>query len=61
MPQSKERLFLQVSAVNGKLSTVDSFLLTLTVDKGQEGAATLDQIALAVYDWFVRRNRWEDV
>jgi len=25
--------------------------------KQQQGAATLDQIALAVYDWFARRKK----
>jgi D-alanyl-D-alanine carboxypeptidase/D-alanyl-D-alanine-endopeptidase (penicillin-binding protein 4) len=53
----------QVNALSGYMDLPSAKRLAFSIIgnshplKGQEGAATLDQIALAVYDWFSRRKR----
>jgi D-alanyl-D-alanine carboxypeptidase/D-alanyl-D-alanine-endopeptidase (penicillin-binding protein 4) len=53
----------QVNALSGYMDLPSGKRLAFSIIgnshplKEQEGAATLDQIALAVYDWFARRKR----
>ena len=53
----------QVNALSGYMDLPSGKRLAFSIIgnshplKGQEGAATLDQIALAVYDWFARRKK----
>jgi D-alanyl-D-alanine carboxypeptidase/D-alanyl-D-alanine-endopeptidase (penicillin-binding protein 4) len=53
----------QVNALSGYMDLPSGKRLAFSIIgnshplKGQEGAATLDQIALAVYDWFARHKR----
>jgi D-alanyl-D-alanine carboxypeptidase/D-alanyl-D-alanine-endopeptidase (penicillin-binding protein 4) len=53
----------QVNALSGYMDLPSGKRLAFSIIgnshplKGEEGAATLDQIALAVYDWFARRKK----
>jgi D-alanyl-D-alanine carboxypeptidase/D-alanyl-D-alanine-endopeptidase (penicillin-binding protein 4) len=53
----------QVNALSGYMDLPSGKRLAFSIVgnshplKGQEGAATIDQIALAVYDWFSRHKR----
>ena len=53
----------QVNALSGYMDLPSGRKLAFSIIgnshplKGQQGAATLDQIALAVYDWFARRKK----